>query len=162
MRIPPGVNIKIYFTLGQLSNHAIELFALAGLNGEILSQDPTDVPPAPGPGVLPHGAGPLGGMGGNLMGNEWLEEHMVRGYEGGWFTANPNWEEDASIGDDAHSRFMNYYISAQGYLYDHVGRSRRLCYVARVRLCHTEVGNLHAGVAEIAVKREKKENNVSN
>merc|ERR1712070_1178289 len=61
------------------------------------------------------------GMGANLSGNEWLLEHMVTGYEGGWFTMNPGMEEDASIGDNATSRFMNYYIEGQKYLYESVG-----------------------------------------
>lgn len=92
-----GVRIKLYYTVGQLTNHAVELFAFAGLNGEVLSRNPADQPPAPGPGV--------GGMGGNLTGNEWLEEHMVRNYEGGWFTQNPGGDEDAAIADDVTSRY---------------------------------------------------------
>jgi hypothetical protein len=58
------------------------------------------------------------GMGNGLVANEWLEEHMVRGYEGGWFTMNPGDDEDASIGDDTSSRFLNYYIEGQKWLYD--------------------------------------------
>ena len=61
----------MYYTIGQLSNHAIELFALAGLNGEVLLRNTSDAPPAPR----------LGGLGGNLNGNEWLEEHMCGNFE---------------------------------------------------------------------------------
>ena len=60
-------------------------------------------------------------MGGTLMGNEWLEEHMVHGYKGGWFTMNPGGDEDASIGDDTTSRFMNYYIKGQDWLIENIG-----------------------------------------
>ena len=60
-------------------------------------------------------------MGGTLMGNEWLEEHMVHGYKGGWFTMNPGGDEDASIGDDTTSRFMNYYIKGQDWLIANIG-----------------------------------------
>ena len=53
-----NVSVKLYYTLGQLSNHAVELFALLGLNGEILLSNSSDVPPTPG------GEGPqLRGMG---------------------------------------------------------------------------------------------------
>lgn len=55
------------------------------------------------------------------MGNEWLEEHMVSGYQGGWFTMNPDFDEDASIGDNTTSRFMNYYIQGQQWLFDNLG-----------------------------------------
>jgi len=48
---------------------------------------------------------------------------MVRGYEGGWFTMNPGGDEDASIGDNTTSRFLNYYIQGQRWLYDEVGIS---------------------------------------
>ena len=56
-----------------------------------------------------------------MMGNEWLEEHMVHGYKGGWFTMNPGGDEDASIGDDTTSRFMNYYIKGQDWLIANIG-----------------------------------------
>ena len=35
---------------------------------------------------------------------------MVTGYRGGWFTLNPDDDEDASIGDSTSSRLLNYYI----------------------------------------------------
>ena len=45
---------------------------------------------------------------------------MVRGYRGGWFTLNPGDEEDASISDDTSSRFLNYYIEGQKWLYEKI------------------------------------------
>ena len=87
----------MYYTISQISNHAIELFALAGLNGEVLLRNTSDAPPGPR----------LGGMDGTLMGNEWLEEHMTTGYEGEWFTKNRDNDEDAAIKDNTTSRFMN-------------------------------------------------------
>lgn len=108
-----GVRVKLYFTLGQLSNHAVELFALASLNGEVIVQNTSDLLPPP--------RSSLQGMGGTLMGNEWLEEHMIRGYESGWFTLNPGNEEDASIMDNTTSRFMNYYVEGQRFLFNEIG-----------------------------------------
>jgi hypothetical protein len=112
------MRVKLYYTVGQLSNHAPELFAMKGLGSELLLSDPRDEPFSP-----PGAAQPLKGMGGDLMGNEWLEEHMVRGYEGGWFTMNHprSVDEDASIGSNTVSRMVNYYISGQEYLYKSVG-----------------------------------------
>lgn len=46
---------------------------------------------------------------------------MVRGYEGGWFTLNPGDEEDASISDNTTSRWLNYYIRGQQWLFKEVG-----------------------------------------
>ena len=46
---------------------------------------------------------------------------MVHGYKGGWFTMNPGGDEDASIGDDTTSRFMNYYIKGQDWLIANIG-----------------------------------------
>lgn len=109
-----GARVKVYYTVGQLSNHAPELFALAALNGEALLQNESN--PIPGPANLE-------GMGGNLIGNEWLEEHLVTGYEGGWFTMNPGDEEDASVGTNSTSRMLNMYIEGQGYLFARVGVS---------------------------------------
>eukprot|EP00937_MAST-01D_sp_MAST-1D-sp2_P000025 g25.t1 len=118
-----GVRTKLYYTVGQLSNHAIELFALASLNGEILLRNASDTPPGPGPASAATATqrGQLRGMGGDLMGNEWLEEHLVEGYQGGWFTMNPGGDEDASIADDTTSRILNYYIEGQQYLFSKVG-----------------------------------------
>lgn len=143
------IKTKVYYTVGQLSNHAVELWALAGLNGEVLLENSRNAQPTPaGNGNVNannndnlngsghremerhaegqqqrqrHGRHLLRGMGGNLIGNEWLEEHMVRGYEGGWFTLNPGDEEDASISDNTTSRWLNYYIRGQQWLFKEVG-----------------------------------------
>ena len=42
------VGVQLYYTVGQISNHAPELFAFAGMNGEILLRDSADKPPSPG------------------------------------------------------------------------------------------------------------------
>jgi hypothetical protein len=116
-----GMHVKMYYTLGQMTNHMTELFALKSLGSEILLVNPDSTPPVSshhdgvvvlGSGMLISGAvvndtgagagagagagGANGGsqhrwrarrgMGGGLVGNGWLEEHMVTGYEGGWFT----------------------------------------------------------------------------
>lgn len=127
-----GVAVKIYYTVHELTNHCVELFAFLSLNGEIFLRRTNDRPPLPGPGVF---SGNIVnnqervdrqirrklGQGGDLKGNEWLLEHLVTGYEGAWYTNNPGGEEDAAIFNNDTSRFLNYYISGQKYLYDQLG-----------------------------------------
>ena len=149
-----GAKVKLYCTVGQMSNHAPELFALKTLNGEVLLASTSDPVPAPNqagqrgvgkdvshagsylpvqaPGHTSTSSGKakgskdstvsrLGGMGGNLIGNEWLEEHMVTGYSGGWYTQNPDNDEDASIGDNTSSRVLNFNIEIYNYLFRTLG-----------------------------------------
>ena len=94
------------------------MLAVASAAAKPPPANPSNAPPAP---FNPDAAAGLRGMGGTLMGNSWLEEHLVDGYEGEWFTMNPNWEEDASVGDNSTSRFLNYYIEGQKWLYDELG-----------------------------------------
>lgn len=123
-----GMHVKMYFTLGQMTNHMAELFALKSLGGEILLENSSALPPAHTVLAVADNnleAEAIGrrtdlkveGMGNGLVGNEWLEEHMVTGYRGGWFTMNPGDDEDASIADSTSSRMLNYYIKGQEWLY---------------------------------------------
>ena len=120
-----GVAVKIYYTVHELTNHCVELHALSGLNGEILLRRKSDRPPLPGPGITSSNRSSVMrrrlGQGGDLKGNEWLLEHLVHGYEGAWFTLNPGGEEDAAVFDNVTSRFLNYYIEGQRWLYENVG-----------------------------------------
>lgn len=127
-----GVAVKMYYTVHELTNHCVELFAFLSMNGEVLLHRKNDVPPLPGPGSLFSTSAIKRasskrqmrrnlGQGGDLKGNEWLLEHLVTGYEGAWYTNNPGFEEDAAIFDNVTSRFLNYYISGQKYLYDQIG-----------------------------------------
>jgi len=114
-----NVRVKLYFTIGQMTNHNPEVFALEGMNGEILLENRTNQPAPSGPSSsFQRQHRRRLGMGGNLTGNGWLMEHLVHGYEGGWFTQNPNHNEDASIGNNVTSRFMNYYIEGQKWLFE--------------------------------------------
>jgi len=113
------VKVKTYYTIGQLSNHAVELFAMIGLNGEVINRNLSDVPPSPG-GTNETSDRLTNGMGACLIGNEWLEERLVHNFMGGWFTLNPD-SEDASISTDTTSRLMNYYVEGKKFLYDNVG-----------------------------------------
>ena len=41
-----GMHVKMYFTLGQITNHMTELFALKSLGDEILLENASALPPA--------------------------------------------------------------------------------------------------------------------
>jgi hypothetical protein len=88
-----GMKVKIYYTVRELSNIAPELFALLGLGDEVFSY------------------GPGGGF-------SWLQEHVDRGYIGGWFVPSLL---DAAIVTSGTSRWHNYYLEGLDWLARNVG-----------------------------------------
>lgn len=88
-----GMKVKIYYTVRELSNIAPELFALLGLGDEVFSY------------------GPGGGF-------SWLQEHVDRGYIGGWFVPDL---KDAAIVTSGTSRWHNYYLEGLDWLARNIG-----------------------------------------
>jgi hypothetical protein len=88
-----GLKVKIYYTIRELSNHAVELLALRSLGDEIFP----------------------GGKGG---GDAWLQEHLATNYLPAWFVP---WQRDAAIIDRGCSRWDNYYVEGLDWLMRHVG-----------------------------------------
>ena len=88
-----GLNVKIYNTVRELSNHAYETFALRSLGHEIYS-----------PGV--------GG------GYSWLQEHLGSDYIAAWFVPEL---KDAAVVNSGMSRWHNYYIEGINWLVRNVG-----------------------------------------
>ena len=88
-----GLNVKIYYTMRELSNHAAELFALRSLGNEI----------------FPNGRG---------GGDAWLQEHLGSNYMPAWFV--PEWK-DAAIINHGTTRWDNYYVEGLDWLVRHVG-----------------------------------------
>jgi hypothetical protein len=88
-----GMKVKIYYTIRELSNRAVELFALRSLGDEIFS----------------HGRG--GGF-------SWLQEHLVSDYIAAWFVPEL---EDAAIINSGMSRWHNYYLEGLDWLAKNVG-----------------------------------------
>lgn len=88
-----GMKVKIYYTVRELSNHAVELFALRSLGDEILSR------------------GPGGGF-------SWLQEHLGSDYIAGWFVPDL---KDAAVINTGISRWHNYYVEGLAWLAKHVG-----------------------------------------
>jgi hypothetical protein len=88
-----GMKVKIYYTIRELSNHAVELFALRSLGREIFS------------------GGPGGGF-------SWLQEHLASDYIAAWFVPEL---KDAAIINSGMSRWHNYYLEGLDWLVKNVG-----------------------------------------
>jgi hypothetical protein len=86
-----GMKVKYYYTVGQLSSRAYELFFLRSLGDEVIS----------------------GGQGG---GQAWCQEHLHSGYQPDWSTPN-GWgiPLDQAISDDGTSRMANWYVRSVQY-----------------------------------------------
>ena len=130
-----GMRAKMYYTVGELSNHAAELWCLRSLNGECLQS----------------------GKGG---GGEWLREHLVHDYQPKWYCTpfGIEGDADASIALTGMNRWFNYYVESvkwlaktkriDGIFYDGARFSRRILRRVRNVLDEVRPGALldyHAG-----------------
>jgi hypothetical protein len=80
-----GRRVKLYYTIRELSDHTVELYALKSLGTEI----------------FPFGPG---------GGTPWLWEHLNTGYKAAWYSPSKDQTADASIVMNGFSRWINYYI----------------------------------------------------
>ena len=80
-----GRRVKLYYTIRELSDHTVELYALKSLGTEIFP------------------SGPGGGT-------PWLWEHLNTGYKAAWYSPSKDQSADASIVMNGFSRWINYYI----------------------------------------------------
>lgn len=87
-----GGKVKLYYTIRELSNHAVEIYALKSLNHEIY---------AAGPGYF----------------NPWHCEHLVDDYQGAWFTEMPG-GVDAALKLSGLSRWVNYYLEGLRWMFE--------------------------------------------
>ena len=95
-----NVQVKFYYTIRELTNHAAELFALKAMQGEILtSGDPYTIPQV----GFNHAWDAHGG-------GAYLHEHLVDDYVLCWQQGLPNGQTDASVCDIGTSRWFNYYL----------------------------------------------------
>ena len=90
-----GWKVKIYYTVRELSNHLVEIWALRSLGFEVLAD----------------------GRGG---GYSWLREHLVDNYGVQWYThlgerGLPG-DVDAAILNSGESRWYNYYVEGLNWL----------------------------------------------
>jgi len=92
-----GLKVKIYYTIRELSNQAVEIWALRSLGTEVLA----------------------GGSGG---GYPWLQEHFVNNYDPQWFMPINGYQAcDAAVLTSGQSRWNNYYIEGLRWLVKNVG-----------------------------------------
>ncbi|HUZ46807.1 MAG TPA: glycoside hydrolase domain-containing protein [Terriglobia bacterium] len=86
-----GLKAKIYYTVRELSNRVVEMWALRSLGEEVFADGP-------------------GG------GGSWLREHLVSHYKPGWHQSLPDGEVDEAILQTGLSRWHNYYLEGLAYL----------------------------------------------
>ena len=86
-----GLKAKIYYTVRELSNHVVEMWALRSLGDEIFVDGP-------------------GG------GSAWLREHLVSHYTPAWHETLSTGEVDAAIETTGLSRWHNYYLEGLAWL----------------------------------------------
>ncbi len=91
-----GRKVKLYYTIRELTNHAVELHALRSLGYEILKD---------GPG---HGA-------------PWMTEHLVDEYWPAWYTAFEDQDVDAALVLTGFSRWINYYLEGLRWMFENYG-----------------------------------------
>ncbi|MEP7347885.1 MAG: glycoside hydrolase domain-containing protein, partial [Gemmatimonadaceae bacterium] len=87
------MQVKIYYTVRELTNHTPELFALRSLGDEVLSH------------------GPGGGY-------SWLQEHLGSDYIAAWHVPEI---KDAAIINSGVSRWHNFYVEGLSWLVKNVG-----------------------------------------
>ncbi|MCX6620590.1 MAG: DUF6067 family protein, partial [Acidobacteria bacterium] len=91
-----ALKVKIYYTVRELSNRVVELWALRSLGTEIFQDGP-------------------GG------GHSWLSEHLESGYAPAWHHRFPDGEVDASIATTGLSRWHNYYLEGLAWMVRNIG-----------------------------------------
>ncbi len=100
-----GIGVQLYYTIRELSNRCVELWALRSLGTEIFQG--TDVYNTPG---FP----PLSKKG---WGHPWLREHLISGFVAAWQQplAVPG-VVDAALSNRGVSRWANYYVEGLNWL----------------------------------------------
>ncbi len=102
--------VMIYYTVRELSNHVVEMWALRSLGDEIfLTGDPRGTAPI----YEVMGTYEEGSQAG---GYPWLREHLVAGYSWRWLQPLGKGEVDAAIATTPLSRWHNYYIEGLRWL----------------------------------------------
>jgi len=90
-----NAKVKIYYTVRELTNHTVELWALRSLGHEVL---------APGSGG----------------GYPWLREHLRSDYSPAWYHRFPDGEVCAAVVTSGASRWYNYYLEGLNWLLGNV------------------------------------------
>ena len=134
-----GFRAIIYYTVRELSNHTVELWALRSLGDEILVS-----------GKNVHGDSCPGG-------DAWLRKHLQTNYAPGWkrvvYSGKYKGQADVSILNNGMSRWNNYYLEGLKWLIDNnveidglfidcVGYDRKVMQRVRKVLDRNRLGSL--------------------
>ncbi|MBI4328218.1 MAG: hypothetical protein HY674_23560 [Chloroflexi bacterium] len=109
-----GIKVKLYYTIRELSNHTVELWALRSLGDEIFRL-------GPGFRLADPFVSQSADKGDRSTGNAWLCEHLVTGYVPAWHHPFGQGVWDASIATRGLSRWHNYYLEGMGWLIKNMG-----------------------------------------
>ncbi len=106
-----GLQVKLYYTVRELSNFTEELWALRSLGHEVFlpGGQPTAVDSYPDDQGRPPTGGP------------WLCEHLVEDYVPAWHQKLEDGHIDSAIATQGLSRWHNYYLEGLGWLVREVG-----------------------------------------
>jgi len=90
-----GAKVKIYYTVRELTNHVVEIWALRSLGDEVFA------------------AGPGGGY-------PWLREHLESDYRVAWYDHLASGDVSAAMVTSGASRWYNYYLEGLAWLLTNV------------------------------------------
>jgi len=102
--------VDIYYTVRELTNRAVELWALRSLGAEIFRRDTMMVYSVEKTEMAAAGGG-----------DPWLREHLVDHYVPAWRTPLWNGETDAAIATTGLSRWHNHYLEGLDWLMKETG-----------------------------------------
>ncbi len=88
-----GRKVKLYYTIRELTSHAVEVHALKSLNHEIFASG------------VGHGV-------------PWLCEHLIDDYKPAWYTELPGQTADAALVLNGFSRWINYYLEGLRWMFE--------------------------------------------
>lgn len=91
-----GRKVKLYYTIRELSNAAVEIYALKSLGHEIYVS---------GPGY----------------GLPWHCEHLIDDYKPAWYAELPGENADAALVLNGFSRWINYYLEGLRWMFENYG-----------------------------------------
>ncbi len=109
-----GIKVKLYYTIRELSNHAVELWALRSLGDEVYRD-------GPGFRLADQFVSQSADQGDHTTGNAWLCEHLITDYVPAWHHRFGPGDWDAAIATTGLSRWHNYYLEGMAWLINSVG-----------------------------------------
>ena len=108
-----GKQVKIYYTVRELSSQVAEMWPLRSLGTEVFVDEAGGHISMLRELMVPNYEGPGGG-------SSWLREHLVSNYSPAWHHVYPSGEVDASIETSGLSRWHNYYLEGLAWLLSNV------------------------------------------